>query len=67
MTPRGAETLAWVFIYSGLLLLVLGVSVISLSSVATPWLAWALLTAGTLDAALGVGLIIWRSKMKDIT
>jgi hypothetical protein len=67
MAPRTAETLAWVFIYSGLLLLVLGFSVQSLSLAVTPSLAWTLMGVGLLDAALGIGLIIWRSKMKDTT
>lgn len=65
MRPQTAETLAWVLIYSGALLVVLGLAVGALGASTEPLLKWALIAGGGLDAALGVGLIIWRSKMKE--
>ncbi len=61
MRPQTAQTLAWVLIYSGLLLAALGWFVQDGGA------AWghALWIIGLADAAAGIGLIWWRSKMKD--
>lgn len=54
------EALVWVLIYSGLLTLVLGLSVQRLDEDT----GWALVTGGALVAAVGVVLIYVRSKIK---
>ena len=61
MKPRRVEALAWVLIYSGLLLAVLGLFV-QRSDAA---LGWPMAVVGALDAAAGVLLVWWRSRMKD--
>jgi protein-S-isoprenylcysteine O-methyltransferase Ste14 len=60
---KTAEKWAWILIYSGLLMLCLGLFV--LRSAALP--GWLLLTAGTLDAIAGVALIYWRSRWPEST
>jgi hypothetical protein len=62
MKPATMETLAWVLIYSGLLLLCLG---LFLQRDGGMVLGWALVVAGALDAAAGVVLIWWRSRPKS--
>ena len=61
MTAKRAETMAWVLIYSGLLLLVLGLFL----RAGSPLAGWALVALGALDAAAGVLLIFLRSRMPD--
>jgi hypothetical protein len=59
MQAKTVETLAWVLIYSGLLLAGLGLFVQPLQ----PPVAWVMMVAGGLAAAAGAGLVIWRSRM----
>ena len=61
MTASRAETLAWVLIYSGLLLLVLGLFL----RAGSPAAGWALVFVGALDAAAGALLIVLRSRMAE--
>jgi hypothetical protein len=63
MRPKTAETLAWVLIYSGLLLASLGLFVRQTQAVA----GTVLIVAGLLGAAAGVGLIWLRSRMAETT
>jgi hypothetical protein len=59
--PARVETLAWVLIYGGLLVLVLG---LSWQRADDAW-GWSLVLAGGAAAAAGVALIWARSRMKD--
>jgi uncharacterized membrane protein HdeD (DUF308 family) len=61
MKPQTLETLAWVLIYSGLLVLCLG---LFLQRDGGTVLGWTLVVAGALDAAAGVVLIWRRSRLK---
>jgi hypothetical protein len=61
MKPQTMETLAWALIYSGLLVLCLG---LFLQRDGGTVLGWVLVVAGVLDAAAGAGLIWWRSRLK---
>ena len=61
MTNKRMESLAWVLIYSGLLLAALGWAVDDQGSV----VGSVMMVAGALDAVAGVGLIWWRSRLKD--
>jgi hypothetical protein len=61
MTNATLEKLAWVLIYSGLLILCLGLFVHRTSVPSAP-LGWALMIAGGLDAAAGAVLIWVRSR-----
>ena len=61
MKAKTIDTLAWVLIYSGLLLAVLGWFV---QRTHDP-IGWTLVVVGGLDAAAGVFLIWWRSRMRD--
>jgi hypothetical protein len=58
MTNATLEKLAWVLIYSGLLVLCLGLFVHRTSV----GLGWALMIAGALDTAAGVLMIWLRSR-----
>ncbi len=55
------ERLAWVLLYSGLLILSLGLFVKRGNEV----FGWVLIVAGTLDAAAGAFLIWLRSRRPD--
>jgi hypothetical protein len=57
--PKSVEALAWVLLYGGLLLLVLGLAV----GRAQATLGWSLVAVGAVVAAVGVLLIWIRSKM----
>jgi hypothetical protein len=57
--PKSVEALAWVLLYGGLLLLVLGLAV----GRAQATLGWSLVAVGAVVAAVGVSLIWIRSKM----
>jgi hypothetical protein len=57
--PKSVEALAWVLLYGGLLLLVLGLAV----ERAQAALGWGLVALGAVVAAVGVLLIWIRSKM----
>jgi formate hydrogenlyase subunit 3/multisubunit Na+/H+ antiporter MnhD subunit len=59
--PAQVETLAWVLIYGGLLVLVLG---LSWQRTDDAW-GWSLVVAGGCVAAAGAVLVGVRSKMKD--
>ena len=61
MRPKALQTLAWVLIYSGLLLAALGWFVQDGGA------AWghAVWIAGLADVAVGVVLIWWRSRIKE--
>lgn len=61
MKAKTLETLAWVLIYSGLLMVCLGWFV---QRTHDP-IGWTLIVAGGLDAAAGVVLIWWRSRMPN--
>ncbi len=61
MKPSAVEKWAWVLIYSGLLLLSLGVFVLQLGGA---W-GWALVVPGVLLALGGALLIYLRSRMDD--
>lgn len=61
MRAKQVQSLAWVLIYSGLLGAVVGWFV-QRSGAAWGHAVW---VAGLLDAAAGVVLIWWRSRMKD--
>ena len=60
MKPSQVETLAWVLIYGGLLVLVLG---LSWQRTDDAW-GWSLVAVGAAVAAAGVVLIWARSRMK---
>lgn len=55
------EALIWILIYAGLLLLVLGMSMMHYDAA----LAWPTMIAGSALAAIGVWLIYLRSKMNS--
>jgi hypothetical protein len=59
MKPATVETLAWVLLYGGLLLAVLGLAVQRLDDA----LGWPLAVLGALAAGAGVVLIGVRSRM----
>ncbi len=59
MKPGTVEALAWVLIYSGLLVAVLGLAVQRLDDA----LGWSLAVLGAAAAGVGVALIWVRSKM----
>ena len=61
MSPGRVQTLVWVFIYSGLLLLALGLFVLRHDST----LGWVMVCLGAVDALVGVALIVVRSRMTD--
>ena len=61
MKPARVETLAWVLIYGGLLVLVLG---LSWQRADDAW-GWSLVAAGAASAVAGVALIWARSRMKE--
>jgi hypothetical protein len=61
MSNAGLERLAWLLLYSGLLLLGFGLYLLR----SQPLAGWALTAAGAVDAALGI-LCIWlRSRRGD--
>lgn len=62
MKPKTLESLAWVLIYSGLLLACLG---LFLQREGGNVLGWTLTVVGALDAAAGVVLVWWRSRLKS--
>ena len=59
MKPATVETLAWVLIYGGLLLAVLGLAVQRQDDA----LGWSLAALGAVAAGVGVALIWVRSRM----
>lgn len=61
MKPKTVEALAWVLLYGGLLLLVLGLAMAR----ADATLGWSLVIAGGAVALAGVVLIGVRSRMGD--
>ncbi|MBK7059455.1 MAG: hypothetical protein IPH51_02595 [Rubrivivax sp.] len=63
MKPKTVEALAWLLIYSGLLLLSLGLFLRRSDDL----VGWLLIAAGVADAATGATLIWWRSRMTDDT
>lgn len=60
MSAGRIETLVWVLIYGGIIVMALGLSVRG----ADPTLGWMLLGGGAIVAVLGVVLIVVRSRMK---
>jgi hypothetical protein len=60
MSTDRLETLIWVLIYGGLLLLSLGLFV----QRAHDPIGWTLVVAGGIAAAVGAALIVVRSRMK---
>ncbi len=58
MKTKVIDKLAWVLVFSGLLLASLGVFLRSDSL-----LGWALIAVGALEAVAGVALIVLRSRM----
>ena len=63
MKPKTVEALAWLLIYSGLLLLSLGLFLRRSDDL----VGWLLIAAGVADAATGATLIWRRSHMTDDT
>lgn len=63
MKTSTVETLVWVLIYGGLLTLGLGLAVQRTNDA----LGWGIAVAGGIVAALGVVLIVVRSRMKNPT
>jgi hypothetical protein len=61
MHTKTVEKLAWILIYSGLGMLVLGTFVRDASA----GLGTLLIAVGALDAVAGAGLIVVRSRMKE--
>lgn len=61
MKTSTVETLVWVLIYGGLLLVGLGLSVQRMHDP----LGWSLVVIGGIGAAIGVVLIYVRSRMKS--
>ena len=59
MSPGRVQALVWVFIYSGLLMLALGLFVLRHDAT----LGWVLVLLGSVDAWVGVVLIVVRSRM----
>ena len=57
--PATLQALAWVLIYAGALV---GVLALALAPDTAPWRAW-LGGGGAALAALGAGLIYWRSRL----
>jgi hypothetical protein len=62
LSNKQLETLTWVLIYGGLLLLCLGYFV---RRGGNDVLGWALVAGGVADAALGLALLWWRSRRPD--
>jgi hypothetical protein len=62
MKPKAVQTLAWVLIYSGLLVAALGLFLVDAGSGLG---GGVLLAVGLADAAAGVVLIWVRSRMKE--
>jgi hypothetical protein len=60
MRAKTIESLAWALIYSGLLILSLGLFLQRSSAL----FGWALVAVGAIDALAGVVLVIVRSRMK---
>jgi hypothetical protein len=58
MSNRGLETLTWVLIYGGLLLLCLGVFVLRQGGA----IGWALIAIGAVAAVVGAVLIAVRAR-----
>jgi protein-S-isoprenylcysteine O-methyltransferase Ste14 len=61
MKTSTVEKLAWVLLYSGLLLVCLGIFVLRGGA---GW-GWALILVGAADALAGIGLIVLRSRMRS--
>jgi hypothetical protein len=61
MTNKRMESVAWILVYSGMLLAVLGWAVDDQGSV----VGKLMMVVGAMDAFAGVGLIWWRSRRKD--
>ena len=61
MKPSTLDTLIWVFLYGGLLLVGLGLSV----SRSDASLGWSIVTGGVVTAVLGALLVVVRSRMKE--
>ncbi|WP_198969088.1 hypothetical protein [Xylophilus sp. ASV27] len=55
------ERLVWIFIYGGLLTLVLGVAVHDVDERLGQWL----MVGGGLAALVGAGLILWRARLGE--
>jgi hypothetical protein len=62
LSNRQLETLAWVLMFSGLVIAALGVFV---QRGGEPHLGAVLIVAGLADAAAGIFLIWWRSRRPD--
>jgi hypothetical protein len=61
MKPSTLDTLIWVFLYGGLLIVGLGLSV----SRSDASLGWTVVTVGGVIAALGAALVYVRSRMNE--
>jgi hypothetical protein len=62
LSNKRLETLTWVFIYSGLLFVCLGIFV---KRGGEAFLGWALIAAGVADTLAGALLLWWRSRRPD--
>ena len=61
MKPKTVEALVWVLVYSGMLIAALGLFLRD----AEPLVSLILIVLGLSDAAAGVVLIVWRSRMTN--
>jgi putative copper export protein len=61
MSPKAIERITWVMIYGGLLVVGLAFAVRE----AQPLLAWTLGIAGALETAIGIALLVVRSRMAE--
>jgi Sec-independent protein secretion pathway component TatC len=61
MSPKAIERITWVMIYGGLLVVGLAFAVHDVQ----PMLAWTLGIAGALETAIGIALIVVRSRMAE--
>jgi hypothetical protein len=59
MKPKTIETIAWVLIYSGLLIAALGLFLRGVDAL----LGGLVIAAGLIDAVVGVALIVLRARM----
>jgi hypothetical protein len=61
MSNKALETLTWFLIYSGLLLVSLGLFLRRSEAL----IGWALVAAGGADTVAGAALLWWRSRRQD--
>ena len=65
MGARRIEKWTWLLIYGGLLLASLGLFVLR-GAAGNTGMGWAMVVAGVIGVAVGVGLVVMRSRMPDV-